>query len=141
MKEFNTAVDEAVIEEAPLEFMIDGQEVRAFRPTDGQMAMLMASMGRHTSEATRLAGIIDFFVTVMDDESHQYVVDRLLSRTDPLGLEQVTDVMMWMIEEWSGRPTPPPSGSTSSPESGGRKSKPRTTRSTSSRSVPASSST
>jgi len=140
MKEFTTAAERHEDEEL-LEFKIDGHDLKAYRPTDGQLAMLMASLGRHTGTTTKIAGVIDFFVEVMDSESHQYVVGRLLSREDPLGIPEVQEVCEWLIEEWSGRPTPAPSVSTPSRENGGPKSKPRTTKSTSSKSVPASSST
>jgi hypothetical protein len=132
MKEFITAIEEATEDQdEALVFSLDGRELRAYKPTDGQIAMTMASLGRHTSDGTKIAGIIDFFVTVMDDQSHQYVVDRLLSREDPLGLLQVEEVLSWMVEEWTGRPTQPLSVSTPSRANGGRKSKPRTSVSTS----------
>jgi hypothetical protein len=76
------------------------------------LALLMSSVGRHTNMQTQVAGIIDFFVAVMDDDSASYVTDRLLSRSDPLGIDQVQEVMEWMVEEWTGRPTPPLSVST-----------------------------
>jgi hypothetical protein len=113
MKEFTTAVAEVTEDqEAPMVFKIDGQELRAYKPTEGQLAMLMAQLGRHTSETTKVAGIIDFFTSVMDEKSHQYVVTRLLSRDDPMELKQVEEVMEWMVEEWSGRPTKSPNVST-----------------------------
>lgn len=113
MKEFTTAL-KAVTEDPdlPMLFSIDGHELAAYRPTDGQLAMLMSAIGRHTSTETRVAGVIDFFVAVMDDDSATYVTDRLLSRSDPLGIDQVQEVMEWMVEEWTGRPTQPLSVST-----------------------------
>jgi hypothetical protein len=106
MKEFTTALSEVTEDqEAPMVFKIDGHELRAYKPTEGQLAMLMAQLGRHTSETTKIAGVIDFFTSVMDEASHQYVVQRLLSRDDPMELKQVEEVMEWMVEEWSGRPT------------------------------------
>jgi hypothetical protein len=129
MKEFTTAIEASEAgEEDLLEFKMDGHEMRAYRPTDGQLALLMSALGRHTSGQTKVAGVIDFFVAVMDEQSHSYVVDRLLSRTDPLGVEQVQEVIEWMIEEWSGRPTQPLSVSTQSQQSGGAKSKQSTTK-------------
>ena len=137
MKEFSTAIRDAVEDsEAPMEFKIDGHVVRAFRPTDGQIAMLMAALGRHTSESTKVAGVIDFFVYTLDDESYNYVTNRLLSRDDALEMDQIQEVIEWMIEEWSGRPTQPASGSTRSQTSGGQKSSRTTSRSTSSELVP-----
>lgn len=113
MKEFTTAL-KAVTEDQdqPMVFSIDGKELRAYKPTDGQLAMLMAAVGRHTSVHTKVAGVIDFFVAVMDEDSANYVTERLLSRTDPLGVDQVEEVMEWMVEEWTGRPTQPLSVST-----------------------------
>lgn len=141
MKEFTTAAEAAVNDEETLEFKIDDRVVTSYRPTDGQLAMLMASLGRHTATTVKVAGVIDFFVTILDDESYDYVVSRLLSREDPLGMDQVQEVIEWLIEEWSGRPTQSLSVSTPSPKNGGPKSKPRTTKPTSSRSALASSAT
>lgn len=133
MKEFLTAAEEATEDqEQPIEFMLDGVPLKAYRPTQGQIAMAMAATSRHASIATQTAGAIDFFVNIFDDMSHQHVVERLLSREDPLGLEQVQEIISWLMEEWSGRPTQPLSVSTQSRQSGGPKSKPRTTKQTSS---------
>lgn len=121
IKEFHTAAKEAAGKiEDPLEFAIDGKTLRAYRPTEGQMAMLMMSLGRHTTESTKIAGAIDFFVSIMDQESYNYLADRLLSRDDPIDLEEVTEVVQWIIEEWAGRPTPRPSVSMPSPNSDGQ---------------------
>lgn len=143
MREFTTAVKRVQEEESAEEgqtFVInevdeDGNvvkrvECRYFEPGDGQLAFLMASVGRHTSLPTKLAGVINFFVEVLDEPSHQYIVGRLLDRDDEFGIEEVTEIMESMVEEWTGRPTQPPSGSTRSQRSGGRKSTARTPAST-----------
>jgi hypothetical protein len=123
IKEFNTAAKGAAGQtEDPLEFSIDGKTLRAYRPTEGQMAMLMAALGRHTTEATKVAGAIDFFVAIMDQESYNYLADRLMSRDDPIEIEEVSDIVQWIIEEWAGRPMLSPSASTPSPNSDGQNS-------------------
>lgn len=127
MKEFTTAVQDAEQDEdGAMEFSVDGTLCRAYRPSDGQLAFLMASTGRHSSDQEQIAGLINFFVAVLDDESHNYIVNRLLDRKDSFGLEQVQAIMEWMVEEWSGRPTKSPSVSTTSPPTTGRSSTPRT---------------
>lgn len=137
MKEFTTALKEVTGDaEDTLQFTVDGRELTAYFPGDGQLAMLAASLGRHSSQHTAIAGIIDFFVEVMDDESHAYLVERLLDRKDPFGLDEVQSIMEWMMEEWTARPTQSPSGSTQSRSSGGLRSTRRTTRSTSSAAAP-----
>lgn len=69
-------------------------------PKDGQVALLMARMGRHSGTNDKLAGIIDFFVGVLNEEDHQYVVTRLMDGEDPFGINDVTDVMTYIVEEW-----------------------------------------
>jgi len=143
MKEFISAIEEAEQTEepgeVPLEFMLDGHELKAYRPTDGQLALLMSSLSRHTSMNTKIAGCIDFFVEVLDPDSHAYVVGRLLSRENPIPFEKVQEIIEWMSEEWTGRPTQRPSGSTPSQRSGGQRSRRTTSRSTSLESAPVSS--
>lgn len=130
MREFVTAVEDAVAEEEDQEpglvFSIDGQEMRAYKPTEGQFALLMVAMGRHASNMDQFAGIIDFFISVLDEPSERYVIGRMQSRDNIIPLENIVEIMEWMIEEWGGRPFQKPSVSTSSRRNGGRKSTART---------------
>lgn len=128
MKEFTTAIEKAESEddEAGIEFNIDGVLCTAYHPGDGQLAYLLASTGRHSTGQEQIAGLINFFVAVLDDDSHTYVVNRLLDRKDKFGIEQVQSVMEWLVSEWSSRPTKSPSDSTPSPPSTGRSSTERT---------------
>jgi hypothetical protein len=87
------------------EVTVEKREVTAHPPRDGQVAMMMARMGRHSSTSDKIAGIIDFFVDILDDEDHQYVVGRLMDRNDPFGIADVTDIMGYLVEEWAARPT------------------------------------
>lgn len=141
MKEFTTAIAEAQETDEDRDegqvFKVDGVECRCFKPEDGQLAILMASVSRSQNWQTQVAGIINFFVEVLDDDSHQYIVSRLMDRDDPFGLDEVKDIMEWMVEDWTGRPIQPPSVSTRSQANGGRKSTQRTRKSTSSASAPA----
>jgi hypothetical protein len=105
-KEFTTAAEEKVDGGLQaLTFVIDGHELTAHPPRDGQVAMMMARMGRHSSNNDKVAGMIDLFVALFDKADEQYVVDRLLDREDDFGIEQISDVMTWLMEEWGKRPT------------------------------------
>jgi len=128
MREFVTALEKSEQEgdEADLHFKIDGHEMRAYKPTEGQFALLVMAMGRHTTDMDQFAGIIDFFIQVLDEPSQRYVIDRMMSRVDIIPMSEVVEIMEWMIEEWGGRPFQKQSGSTSSPPKGGPKSKQRT---------------
>lgn len=135
MQEFITAAEDADRDEdenTEYRFKIDGRECIAYRPQPGQLAVLLATNARHSSEEEQIAGLINFFVAVLDHDSHSYIVNRLLDRTDRFGLKQVRGVFDWMVEQWSGRPTQPPSVSTPSPPTTGPSSTPPTPRPSSS---------
>jgi hypothetical protein len=133
IKEFVTALRAAEEpDEEHVEFTIDGHVLKCYRPSPAQLAYAMSAVGRRRETSEKVAGIIDFFVEVLDEESQAYVENRLLNRKDPFGLDEVEQVLEWMVEEWTARPTEPPSGSTRSRSNGGRKSTRPTTRPTSS---------
>lgn len=96
--------------------------LKAYRPGDGQMAILMQSLGRGSSTVDNIAGPLNFFDSVLDADGRAYITERLLDRNDPFGLEQIEEIMQALMEEWNGRPTQPSSGSTSSQPNGGQNS-------------------
>jgi hypothetical protein len=123
LKEFTTAAEAAeTAEDEGKPFTVDGRECRVYQPSSGQMAVLLASVSRTQDWTTQIAGIINFFVEVLDESSNSYIVGRLLDRTDPFGLDEVQSIIEWMVEDWTGRPMPSPSVSTPSRRNGGRKS-------------------
>jgi hypothetical protein len=128
MREFVTAAQKTdeTEEEASFIFTVDGHELRAYQPTEGQFALLMMVMGRHASNVDQFAGVIDFFIQVLDEPSQRYVIDRMMSRVDIIPMETIVEIMEAMIEEWGGRPFQKASGSTPSRAKGGKKSTVRT---------------
>ena len=127
MREFTTAVEKSEAEEdAPVEFTIDGTKCTAYQPSDGQFAMFMASTARHSSDHEQVAGIINFFLGLLDHDSATYVGAKLLDRDDAFGIKEVQEIMEYLSEEWAARPTRSPSGSTASPPSSGPSSTPLT---------------
>jgi hypothetical protein len=122
VKEFSTAVNAALEPQELVPFMVDGVELHAYYPTEGQIAVATAAMTAYSKDYEKVAAIINFFVGVLDEKSHQHLVGRLLDRNDTFGADEVNNIMEWLIEEWTARPTQSPSGSTASPSNGGRKS-------------------
>jgi len=135
VKEFVTALKAVTEEDESIEFTLDGHVITCYRPSAAQFAVAAASVSRHRPVEEKLAGIIDFFVEILDEDSRGYIEGRLLDRNDPFGLDEVDDIMGWMVEEWSARPTQSPTGSTPSRQNGGRKSTRPTSKSTSSASA------
>jgi hypothetical protein len=96
--------------------------VLAYKPDEAQFAVLMATTGRGTSDADRIAGFINFFVNIMDENGADYLTGRLLNRRDPFGIDDVEKIMEDLSGEWTGNPTHGSSASTPSPSSDGPKS-------------------
>lgn len=129
MKEFTTAVEEIAaeadgtpVEEQFVAFKVDGRELRAFQPTDGQLAFMLAALGRGQSADQRFAAIINIMLSSLRDEDADYLEGRLLSR-DPkkrLPIKQVEAIFEHLTEEWFARPTQPSSDSAALPPSDGQ---------------------
>lgn len=126
MKEFITAAADTEAEQTGVErvyeFEVDKHKCVAYRPQSGQLALLMAMIGSTNGWQTQTAGIINFFLGILDNQSRVYIANRLLSREDKFDLPQVQNIIMWLIEEWTGNPTDEPSGSTQSQSPDGQKS-------------------
>lgn len=150
MREFETAVaaTRQEDEEYPIEFAVleisdedDSDEInrvvcRARYPGEGEVIMLIAdAMGRRSSVPEKVAAIIDFLVSVLDEESATYITNRLLDYRDPFGISDVEPIVFALMEEMGGRPTKQPSDFAPSRKTGGQKSTRTTRKSTSSRSV------
>lgn len=124
MREFVTAVQEAYegeVDEGQV-LKLDGRELTYYKPAEGQYMVFMASTTRRSSQQEQIAAVVNFFVELFDKESQAHLVERLLDREDPFGIEQINDILDALAEEWSGRPTQPSTASTRSQRTGGRKS-------------------
>lgn len=133
MREFTTATKDPLeddVIEVPIRRNpdIDPTDVpelfvlKAHRPSDGQLALLMASIGKGASEIDGIAGPMNFFDTLLDDDGRRYVTDRLFDRRDQFGPDNIIEIMEALVEEWGGRPTQPSSGSTASQPTDGQNS-------------------
>lgn len=129
MKEFITAVEEVVTEDSgtPVEeqyvaFKIDGRELRAYQPTDGQLAFMMAALGRGQTDDQRFAAIINIMLASLRDDDADYLESRLLTR-DPkkrIPMKQIEEIFAYLSEEWFARPTQSSSDSAGSPPTDGQ---------------------
>lgn len=103
----------------------NGEVVRTltcYPPEEGQLAVFMATTSKHAGMQEQIAGVLNFFVSLLDEPDHVYVVNRMLDRKDPFGAIHIQKIVAALVTEWSGRPTGSPSGSARSQKPGGRKS-------------------
>lgn len=102
------AAEAGVDEEDFIEFKLDGRVMRAYPPTEGQLAFMLAALGRGQSQDQRFASIINIMLAAMRDEDQDYLEGRLLAKkTDPnrLTIKKLESIFEYLTEEWFARPT------------------------------------
>lgn len=116
------AESEVEAEEGVVQFKVDGRVLKAYPPTDGQLAFMLAALGRGQSKEQRFAAIINIMLSAMRDDDQDYLESRLLTRNpkERLPIKQVEEIFEYLTEEWFARPTQPPSDSAPSPQSDGQ---------------------
>lgn len=126
MKEFTSAYEEVeaedngTTEEQYVEFKVDGRVLHAYQPNDGQLAFMLAALGRGQSQDQRFAAIINIMLACLRDEDRDYLESRLLTRgKDRLPIRQVEEIFEFLTEEWFARPTKQPSDSAPLPQTDG----------------------
>jgi len=126
MKEFVTAFEEIEAEDTEEEpyisFKIDGREIRAYEPTDGQLAFMLASLGRGQTDDQRFASMLNIVLSTLREDDADYFESRLLTRVQSrrIPAEKLEEIFEFLIGEWFARPTKTQSGSASSPPSDGQ---------------------
>jgi len=125
MKSFDTSARQAsagVANDAPIEFELDGVVLVAEAPTAGQLVLFLTANRRGGLDS--IESMFELLATVIDDEAVDLLKDKL---SDGMEITVITDIIAYLVEEWSARPTQPSSAATPSRKSTGKRStaKPR----------------
>lgn len=120
MQDFVTAVEEELEEgeeaEVPsVTFKHDEREVTFFKPSTGQMALMM-SMGGREMDLKTAGNFIALFLEMADDETQRYFQTRLLERPKPgqkvfdlASQGGIYDIFEKLGEHWGGKKSKSPS--------------------------------
>lgn len=104
----------------------DGEEKVSYRylaPTAEQLAIFAADSAASNTIPQRMSSILNFLEDILANPNDLAVIrQRLRKRDDPLELSGLIGPLREMFEEQSGFPTLPPSGSTNSRGTTGRRS-------------------
>lgn len=142
MQEFTTAVARTEGQDdgssRDHQFKLDGVVLTARRPSDTRLAMFAAGTASRASTGALVREFVDFIEVVMspDDSvddperyepgeivsSRDYLRERLMNEDDPFGLADCKDLLLHLLEVWSGRPTGSSSGSSAGRRATGRRS-------------------
>lgn len=90
-----------------VEFKLDDRVMRAYLPNEGQLAFMLAAMGRGQTNEQRFAAIVNIMMESLRGSDQDYFESRLLTRDRKrrLPIKVVEEVFEHLTEEWFGRPT------------------------------------
>ena len=112
MKNFETAARRgvpAVSNPVDIPFQIDGTDFTAHPPTSGQLALFILAQGQGGYSV--IGAMFTFLESILDEDGVVAIREKL---TDGVELSLITDIISYLIEEWSARPTKPSSASSGS---------------------------
>lgn len=132
MKKFVTAVTEAEAEEdrgPAIEYELDGREMKAYRPHEGQLTFMLAALGRGQTDDQRYAAIVNIMMAAHAGQDKDHLEERLIENNPRkrLRLKQLEQIFEFLIEEWFADPTRSQSDSVESEQSDSQNSLPATT--------------
>lgn len=127
MKAFTTAAKAAAHERdlpigPPVKFDFDGRTCTANAPTAPQLAVFLAAFSDTAQAQVSVTDSINFFHSRFEREDAAYFKRRLLDPEDPFEFDEVVEIITFLLEEWSGRPTTSPSDSAPSRTATGKSS-------------------
>lgn len=135
MKKFVTAVKE--IENSngegdrgvPIKYDLDGRIMTAYKPHEGQLTFMLASLGRGQTDEQRYGAIVNIMMASHRDADQDHLASRLLTNVwkDRIHLRELEQIFEHLTEEWFADPTQSPSGSAESEPSDSENSQPTTT--------------
>lgn len=103
--------------------MIEDRKITFLAPTTSHIVLMSSILEGAKDEARRASIIINWFFSMLDDPLDRgYFETRLFDHKDPFDLVNITEVIDYLMEQWSARPTQPSSTSSGSPKPGGKKS-------------------
>lgn len=99
--------EDEVESEDYVEFDLDGRIMRAYHPNEGQLAFMLAALGRGQTKEGRFSSILNIMFESLRDDDKDHLESRMLSR-DPkhrLPMKQIEGIFEFLTEEWFARPT------------------------------------
>jgi len=121
MRQFNSAAKRAASVENPIdiEFEVNGTTLVASPPSSGQLTMFMAAQAG--GEAPEIAkAMLELLWAVLGEENYRWLEMELKSGV--VDLELIEEIIEFLGETWSARPTSPASALSPSRTSTGKPS-------------------
>ena len=88
----------------PFQMEGDDTQLYAYRPTEGQLILLVGATG-DTDSGQMAADVLGVFWSLLEDETAAVLRRRLRDRHDTFGIADIMNIIEWIVEETSARPT------------------------------------
>lgn len=133
MREFKQAAkrESALPNAVDIEFSLNDEVLIASPPSTGQLTMFMAYQADGADPSDQAKAVMDLLYSIFDHDQYAWIQTQLLN--DDLDVDTLMEVIEYLGEEWSSRPTSSASASSPSRASTGKRStaKPRSKATTS----------
>lgn len=100
--------------EPPLVIDILGREIELEYPGSGQVIYMTAALASTEGDITQVGEVVQFLYHLVTDEDAAYIKGKLLDRKSGFDGDTVIELIEYITEEWSSRPTRNASGSSQS---------------------------
>jgi len=99
----------------PVSFQVDGDlfEAPAVLPVPVMQELVVTAdkLKNIGEDASVFTAMIEIFDVILVDASAARFRERVNSKTEPIGMQQIVDIMLWLLEAYGLRPTQPSSDS------------------------------
>ena len=120
MKNFETAArrgDASVANPIDIEFQLDGKTLTATPPTTGQLALFIGANGKGGLKSVN--ALFNFLSAILNDDDYAVIEEALQEGVE---ITVLTDIIGYLVGEWSDRPTSRSSASSASRKTTGKTS-------------------
>lgn len=92
-------------ERMPFQMEGSDEQLYAYPPTEGQLVLLIGAMAETERADQRAAAILDTFWSLLTEDTIAVLKRRLRDRNDTFGLADIMNIIEWIVEDSTGRPT------------------------------------
>lgn len=97
--------DDPAEDAMPFELEGSPEQLYAYQPTEGQLVLLLGAMNEYASGEQQAATVLDVFWSLLEDETVGVLKRRLRDRHDTFGLQDIMNIIEWIVEETTAHPT------------------------------------
>jgi hypothetical protein len=96
------------LERSAIKFKLHGEEFECVSEIQGKVLLDMVSRSQSDDPVVAAGVVTDFFNKVLTDESLERFDALIVDKERIVTMETLSDIVAWLIEEYTGRPNQQP---------------------------------